>query len=79
MKKNNILKINLSALVIKKISVQYERKVAKSISVAANVHQMPFAKLPFLSEIEKAINDPSVPVNQLKLDAFGVTPEIGFM
>ena len=76
--KNNIVKINLSALVIKNISVQYERKVAKSVSVAANVHYMPSAKLPFLSEIEKAIDDPSVPVDQLKLGAFGVTPEIRF-
>ena len=56
--------------------MQFERKVAKSILVAANVHQMPFANLPFLSEIE---NDPSVTINQLKLGAFGVTPEIGFM
>ena len=62
----------------KNISVQFERKVAKSISVAADVHQMPFAKLLFLSKIEKAINDPSVEVSELKLGAFGVTPEIRF-
>ena len=76
--KNNILKINLSALVFKNISVQYERKVAKTITVAANVHYMVFAKLPFLSTIEKAIDDPSVPVDKLKLGSIGVTPEIRF-
>ena len=76
--KNNIVKINLSALVVKNISVQYERKVAKRISVAANVHYRPFGQLPFLSSVEKAINDPGVPVDQLKWGGFGVTPEVRF-
>jgi len=76
--KNNIVKINLSALVVKNISVQYERKVAKRVSVAANVHYRPFGQLPFLSAIEKAIDDPSVPANQLKWGGIGVTPEVRF-
>ena len=76
--KNNIVKINLSALVVKNISVQYERKVAKRVSVAANVHYRPFGQLPFLSSIESAIDDPSVPVNQLKWGGVGVTPEVRF-
>ena len=76
--KNNILKINLSALVFKNISVQYERKIAKSISIAANVHYIPFGNLPFLSSIEKAIDDPSINVDKIKLGSFGVTPEIRF-
>lgn len=76
--KNNIVKINLSALVVKNISVQYERKVAKRVSIAANVHYRPFGKLPFLSTIEKVIDDPSVPVNQLKWGGVGVTPEVRF-
>lgn len=76
--KSNIVKINLSALVFKNISMQYERKVAKSISVAANVRYMPFAKLPFLNEIEKAIDDPSVPVDRLRVGAIGITPEVRF-
>ncbi len=76
--KNNIVKINLSALVVKNISVQYERKIAKRVSIAANVHYRPFGKLPFLSSIEKAIDDPSVPVNQLKWGGMGITPEVRF-
>ncbi|MBC7890020.1 MAG: DUF3575 domain-containing protein [Ferruginibacter sp.] len=76
--KNTIVKINLSALVFKNISVQYERKIARNISIAANVRYIPFGKLPFLSSIEKAVDDPSVPVKKAKLGAFGVTPEIRF-
>jgi hypothetical protein len=76
--KNNILKINLSSLLVKNISVQYERKVGKRVSVAANVHYLPFGQLPFLSSIEKAINDPSVPVDKLKWGGLGFTPELRF-
>lgn len=76
--KDNIVKINLSALVFKNISVQYERKIAKKISVAANVHFIPFGKLPFLSSIENAIDDPSVPADKIKLGGVGFIPEIRF-
>ena len=76
--RNSILKINLSALVFKNISVQYERKIARRISVAVNGHYIPFGKLPFLSQIEKAIDDPSVPVDKLKLGGIGFTPEVRF-
>lgn len=76
--KSNIVKINLSALVIKNVSLQFEHKIAKRVSFAANVHYMPFGKLPFLSTVEKAIDDPSVPVNKLKLGRIGVTPEVRF-
>jgi hypothetical protein len=76
--KNNILKINLSSLLVKNISVQYERKVGKRISLAANVHYVPFGQLPFLSAIKKAIDDPSVPVDKLKWGGLGFTPELRF-
>ncbi len=74
--RNNIVKINLTALVFKNISVQYERKVSKSIAIAANIHYMPLSTLPFLSKIEEAIDDPSVPVDKFKVGGFGITPEI---
>ena len=76
--KSNIVKINLSSLVFKNISLQYERKLAKKISVALNVHAIPFGHLPFLRSIEKAIDDPNVPVNKLSLGSMGFTPEIRY-
>ncbi len=76
--KNNIIKVNLSALVFKNFSFQYERKISRSVTIAANVHYMPFSKLPFLSSIEKAIDDPNVPVDKIRLGSTGVTPEIRF-
>ncbi|MEO6228635.1 MAG: DUF3575 domain-containing protein [Ferruginibacter sp.] len=76
--KNNIIKINLSALVFKNFSFQYERKISRSTTVGVNVHYMPFSKLPFLSSIEKAVDDPDVPVDLIKLGSTGITPEIRF-
>lgn len=49
--KNNIIKINLPALVFKNISLQYERAVGKKISVAGTFRFMPKSKLPFKNTI----------------------------
>ncbi len=78
--KNNILKINLPALVLKNISVQYERKIAKKTSVAVNVHTIPFGSLPFQSTFKSLANSTSTDVqfDQFKLGSFGVVPEIRF-
>ncbi len=73
--KNNIIKLNLSALVFKNISVQYERKIAKRSSLSVNVHMIPFGIVPLKSALEKLIDDPSVDLNKLKLGSFGITPE----
>lgn len=76
--KDNIIKLNLSALVFKNISVQYERKTGRKTSVALNVHYLPFGKLPFEKAVEKAIDDPSVKIDQFRLGNFGITPEFRF-
>lgn len=76
--RNNIIKINLSALLFKNISVQYERKITRKTSLALNVHYIPFGKAPFKSAIEKAIDDPSVKIDQFQLGNFGITPEYRF-
>ena len=51
----NIVKINLFALALKNISVQYERAVSKKIAVAATVRFMPKGSLPFKSIIKKCL------------------------
>jgi hypothetical protein len=76
--KNNVVKINLSSLIFKNISLQYERKISKKSSVALNVHMIPFGQVPLKKAVEKIIDDPSVPVDKLKLGNFGITPEYRF-
>jgi hypothetical protein len=74
--KMNVLKLNVSALIFKNISVQYERKLSKRFSFAGNVHFIPFGKLPFSGLVKQAINDASVPVDKFKLGSFGFAPEL---
>ncbi|MFZ4058322.1 MAG: DUF3575 domain-containing protein [Ferruginibacter sp.] len=74
--KMNMVKLNVSALIFKNISVQYERKLSKRFSFAGNVHFIPFGRLPFSGLVKRAINDASVPVDKFKLGSFGFTPEV---
>jgi len=78
--KSNILKINVASLVFKNISFQYERKLTSRFSVAANVHFIPFGKLPFLTTIENISDESLVASNGdiPKLGSFGITPEMRY-
>ena len=72
---NNIVKINLSALVFKNISVQYERKISRKSTLSLNVKYMPKGTIPFKSSVESAIDDASVRVDLLKIGSSGFTAE----
>lgn len=76
--KKNIVKINLPALAFKNISVQYERAVAKKMSIAVNVHTIPFGKLPFQNTFKNITDNSDVRYDQFKLGSFGVVPEFRF-
>lgn len=73
--KNNLIKLNLSALAVKNISAQYERRIGTKTSVALNVHVLPFGDAPFKSTIENLVDNPSAKIQQLKVGIFGITPE----
>lgn len=76
----NLVKINLMALPIKNFSFQYERPIAKKISVAGGVRLMPKGKLPFSSSIEKMIDDEEAweYIGKLEISNFAFTPELRF-
>jgi Protein of unknown function (DUF3575) len=76
--KKNIVKINLLPLVFKNISLQYERKIGKRITLAANVHCIPFGKLPFQNTFKNISKDSSVQYSQFKLGSFGFVPEFRY-
>ena len=76
--KNNIIKLNLSALIVKNISIQYERRVGHKTSVALGIHTLPFGDVPFQSTLENIVDDPSANIKELKLGSFGITPEFRF-
>jgi Protein of unknown function (DUF3575) len=76
--KINILKINVPALFLKNISLQYERKLGRKNSFAIAVRYRPKSTMPFQSTVEKLIDQPSVRVDLFKMGNFGVTPEYRF-
>ena len=74
----NIVKINLFALALKNISIQYERAVGKRTSVAVNVHTIPFGKLPFQNTFKDITDNSDIKYDQFKLGSFGVVPEFRY-
>ena len=55
----NMVKINLFALALKNVTVQYEREISKKTTVAIDVRTMPKSGLPFESSFRNAISDQS--------------------
>lgn len=76
--RNNIVKINLSALVFKNISVQYERGLADKVSFALNVRYIPFGKNPIGKGVEQFAGKESVEAGEFRLGGTGITPELRF-
>jgi hypothetical protein len=73
----NIIKLNLSALVFKNISVQYERKLSDHFSAAINLRCMPYSKNVFLGKVvEQFAGEESVDRKDFSLGASGITPEL---
>ena len=79
-RKNNIIKLNLPALAFKTISVQYERAVAKKITVAGTFRYMPEGSIPFKNSIIKLAEDPETErqLNNLEIGNMAFIPEVRF-
>ena len=74
--KKNVIKLNLSALAFKNISVQYERGIGKKTSLALSVRTIPLGSLPFQSTFKNIGDNSDVQYDLFKLGSFGVTPEL---
>ena len=77
-KHNDAIKINLSGLIVKNISVQYERKVAKRISVALNYRTLPYGTVPFSTALSNQVNNASVDFSKMNVGSSAITPEVRF-
>ncbi|MDP4283427.1 MAG: DUF3575 domain-containing protein [Bacteroidota bacterium] len=79
-KRQNLIKLNLLALPLKSITVQYERQIGKKTTVGLTLRDMPSTGLPFKNSIRNAITD-STTLNQIdnfKMSNFALMPEIRF-
>ena len=80
-KKENIVKINLSSLVFKNISVQYERVITKRMSLGLGVSFLPKSGLPFAGSLKEQFGeneDARRAIESTQLGSFAVTPEVRF-
>jgi hypothetical protein len=76
----NVVKLNLFALLLKNITVQYERAVSKKISVAATFRFMPKGSIPFKSSVKSLLDDPETErqVESFTIGNKAVMPEVRF-
>lgn len=77
---DNYLKINVPALALKNISLQYERPVGQQISVALNVRYAPTSDLPFKQAFKNIIDDDEVSkqIDGLRTGNFVIAPEVRY-
>lgn len=76
----NVLKVNLLSIPFNNIHLQYERQIAKKISVALGVRYMPEGDIPQKSKIIDLIDDQEVTkhISNFKTGNYAITPEIRF-
>ena len=77
----NFFKINLTGLILKNFSFQYERVLSKKISVAIGYRTMPSGTIPFKNSVIKNIagNEPDsvkAKLEKLRFSNFAITPEV---
>lgn len=76
----NLIKVNLPALALKNITAQYERAIAKKITVAGTFRYMPTGSIPLKSTFIKLADDPDTErqINNLNVGNKAFMPEIRF-
>lgn len=77
----NGIKINVTSLIFKTLSVQYERLIGDKTSVAIGLRLMPSSGLPFRSAIENAVNDDEDAnkfISDAKVGGWAITPEFRY-
>ncbi|MET0463178.1 MAG: DUF3575 domain-containing protein, partial [Chitinophagaceae bacterium] len=79
--KKNLLKLNLTGLIVKNYSLQYERILNRKTSVALSFRTMPTSGLPFRGFFQDITdNDPytNQVIDNLRLSNIAITPEFRF-
>lgn len=80
--KLNFIKLNLTSVALKNYSIQYERVLNKTISVAVAFRTMPSTTLPFRNLILKEVGDDDPEtrktIDNLRISNFAFTPEVRF-
>lgn len=76
----NMVKLNLPALALKNISIQYERAVARKVTVAGTFRYIPTGSIPLKSVFVDLADDPDTErqLNNLKVGNIAFMPEVRY-
>lgn len=76
----NILKVNLTSVIVKTYAFQYERAVGGKMAVALGVSFMPKSGPPFKSKIEDLVDDQETwdHIKDYQTSNFAITPEFRY-
>ena len=76
----NVVKLNLFALALKNVTLQYERAVARKVTVAATLRFMPKGSIPLKSTFINLADDPDTErqINNLKVGDVAFMPEVRY-
>jgi hypothetical protein len=78
----NILKANLTGLLLRNYGAQYERVLSHRVSVGLSFRYMPEGPIPFKSTIINNLEDTDQEtidqINSLRLSSMAITPEVRF-
>lgn len=76
----NMIKINLPALALKNITLQYERAVARKVTLAGTFRYMPKSSIPLKSTFIDLADDAEFErqIDGLKVGNFALMPEVRF-
>lgn len=74
----NIIKVNLSSLLLRNYNFTYERSLSKHISFSLGFRTMPYGNVPFEGTITDIIDDKSINISRMRLGNIAITPEIRY-
>jgi hypothetical protein len=78
----NLIKLNLTGILLKNYSLQYERVLNKKISIALQYRIMPETSIPFKSSILKVVGDDDPDTKKIiedfRMSNYAITPEVRF-
>jgi hypothetical protein len=77
----NLVKVNITSLPLKNLSMQYERILSGRVSVAIGVRYMPSTSIPFKNTVANIVDgdeDVTALITKMRLSNFAATPEVRF-
>ena len=72
----NIVKINLSSLLLNNYNITYERRIANKVSFSIGYRYMPNGELPYQKQISNLLNFKDIDLSAFRLGGYAITPEL---